>query len=263
VAAWAHGGSYGDRVRFLMLCVETGASGLRTAKAFGKEFRLPATVVNGYIESKSELPRFGQLGCGGFVVLGRHGEFVAARTVPSYLDRGALAFAAVEALLAGLGVQRSTPATGGGGGGGEGKGSAAAAPLLLAAVAHAQMDREHEGLADAADALRQQRSLASLRRLRREWAEHCAHEEALFEQHDFAGHRSRGDLAGTASHVKHHRALLASMDAAVQSCEEGAECSRGGCCAPGLVSDESVRRILGELQQHGDVYDAAYVGRLG
>ena len=100
---------------------------------------------------------------------------------------------------------------------------------------------------------------------RREWAEHCAHEEALFEQHDFAGHgrrsrvssgelgrsrlispclaghRSRGDLAGTASHVKHHRALLASMDAAVQSCEEGAECSRGGCCAPGLVSDESVR----------------------
>ena len=24
-----------------------------------------------------------------------------------------------------------------------------------------------------------------------------------------------------------------------------------------------VRRILGELQQHGDVYDAAYVGRLG
>ncbi|EOD36328.1 hypothetical protein EMIHUDRAFT_467234 [Emiliania huxleyi CCMP1516] len=195
MAAWAHGGSYGDRVRFLMLCVETGASGLRTAKAFGKEFRLPATVVNGYIESKSELPRFGQLGCGGFVVL------------------GALAFAAVEALLAGLGVQR------------------------------------------------------------REWAEHCAHEEALFEQHDFAGHgsrsrvssghRSRGDLAGTASHVKHHRALLASMDAAVQSCEEGAECSRGGCCAPGLVSDESVRRILGELQQHGDVYDAAYVGRLG
>ena len=88
MAAWAHSGSYGDRVRFLMLCVETGASGLRTAKAFGKEFRLPATVVNGYIESKSELPRFGQLGCGGFVVLGRHGEFVAARTVPSYLDRG-------------------------------------------------------------------------------------------------------------------------------------------------------------------------------
>jgi len=84
-----------------------------------------------------------------------------------WLDVGALAFAAVEALLAGLGVQRSTPATGGGGGGSEGKGGAAAAPLLLAAVAHAQMDREHEGLADAADALRQQRSLASLRRLRR------------------------------------------------------------------------------------------------
>ena len=70
-------------------------------------------------------------------------------------------------LLAGLGVQRSTPATGGGGGGSEGKGGAETAPLLLAAVAHAQMDREHEGLADAADALRQQRSLASLRRLRR------------------------------------------------------------------------------------------------
>jgi len=51
---WAHG-DLGGRVRLLMICVEAGEEGLLTAKWFGRQFRLPATIVNGYIDVESEV----------------------------------------------------------------------------------------------------------------------------------------------------------------------------------------------------------------
>ena len=263
MVAWANGG-YGDRVRLLMLCVETGDDGVATAKSFGKRFQIPSTVLNGYIEAESEAPTYGQLGCGGFIVLGKHGEFASARTVPAFLDKGMLAFAAVERLLSELGVPRraaSAPEAA------EAQAEASpvpGAPLQFAPVGHASMDEEHENLAAAGAAVREQRSLASLRRLRDAWAEHSEHEEALFEKHDFAGHRSRrGARSGTRSHVRHHGAILSSIELAVQRCEEESACSKGGCCAPGLVDADAVEHILSEMQRHSDVYDSAYAGRLG
>ena len=107
MVSWANGG-YGGMVQFLMLCVETGDAGLRTAKSFGQEFQVPSSVVNAYIENVSELPKYGQLGCGGFIVLGPYGEIVAARTVPAYLQKGPLAFTAVEQLLSDLGVKKES-----------------------------------------------------------------------------------------------------------------------------------------------------------
>ena len=170
-----------------------------------------------------------------------------------------LAFAAVERLLSKLGVPRrvasapeaaeAQPESG--------------APLKFAPVGHASMDQEHEDLAAAGAAVREQLSLASLRRLRDAWAEHSEHEEALFEKHDFAGHRSRGERSGTRSHIRHHGAILSSIDLAVQRCEEESACSKGGCCAPGLVDAEAVEHILSEMQRHSNVYDSAYAGRLG
>ena len=258
MVAWANGG-YGDRVRLLMLCMETGDDGLATAKSFGKRFQIPSTVLNGYVDSPSEAPTYGQLGCGGFIVLGKYGEFAAARTVPAFLDNGMLAFAAVEKLLSELGVPPPTASA-----------SAAAdvkpdsgGPLQFATVGHAPMDQEHEELAEAAVVLREQRSLASLRRLRDAWALHSDHEHALFERHDFAGHRSRGERSGTRSHIRHHGAILASMDLAMKRCEEESTCSKGGCCAPGLVNAEAVDHILSEMQRHSDVYDSSYAGKLG
>lgn len=257
MVAWANGG-YGDRVRLLMICMETGDDGIATAKSFGQRFQIPATVLNGYIDSPSEAPTYGQLGCGGFIVLGKYGEFVASRTVPAFLDKGMLAFAAVERLLDELGVQsqRTAPSP-----------DAAAKPtsesLQFAPVGHAPMDQEHEDLAAAGAALREQRSLTSLRRLRDAWAQHSEHEEALFEKYNFAGHRSRGERSGTRSHCRHHGAILSSIDLAVRRCEEDSTCSKGGCCAPGLVDAEAVEHILSEMQRHSDVYDSAYAGRLG
>jgi len=262
MVAWANGG-YGHRVRLLMLCVETGDNGIATAKSFGKRFRLPSTVMNGYIESPAEAPTYGQLGCGGFIVLGKYGEFAAARTVPAFLDKGMLAFAAVERLLSELGVpERADSAPGAAERAVEDK-PVPAMPLEFPRVGHAPMDQEHADLTAVGADVREQRSLASLRRLRDAWAEHSEHEEALFEAHDFAGHRSRGERSGTTSHVRHHRAILASLDLAMQRCEEESACSQGGCCAPGLVDAEAVEHILSEMQRHSDVYDSAYAGRLG
>jgi hypothetical protein len=241
-----------------MVCMETGDDGIATAKSFGKRFQVPSTVLNGYIEAPSEAPTYGQLGCGGFIVLGKHGEFVSARTVPAFLDKGMLAFAAVERLLSDLGVPRrsgSVPVAAGE--------KPVVSLLQFASVGHGPMDREHEDLAAAAAAVRQQRSLASLRRLRDAWAEHSEHEEALFERYDFAGHLSRGDRSGTRSHVRHHGAILSSINLAVQRCQEESGCSKGGCCAPGLVDAEAVEHILSEMQRHSDVYDSAYAGKLG
>ena len=258
MVAWANGG-YGDRVRLLMICMETGDDGIATAQSFGKRFQIPSTVLNGYIEAPSEAPTYGQLGCGGFIVLGRYGEFASARTVPAFLDKGMLAFAAVERLLSELGVPRQTasaPAA-------AEETPVPAAALQFAPVGHGHMDEEHAELAAAGASVREQRSLASLRRLRDAWAEHAAHEEALFDAHDFAGHRSRGERAGTRSHVRHHGAILASIDLALVRCEEDSVCAKGGCCAPGLVDADAVAHILSEMQRHSDVYDAAYAGKLG
>jgi len=258
MVAWANG-SYGERVRLIMICMEIGDDGIATATSFGKRFQIPSTVLNGYIDSPSEAPTYGQLGCGGFIVLGKYGEFASARTVPAFLDKGMLAFAAVEKLLSELGVPQQTasaPIAA------EEKPVSGDTALQFAHVGHASMDQEHADLAAAGAALREQRSLASLRSLRDAWAEHSEHEEALFEQHDFAGHRSRGARSGTRSHIRHHGAILSSIELAVQGCEEASTCSKGGCCAPGLVDAEAVEHILSEMQRHSDVYDRAYAGKM-
>ena len=88
MCAWANGG-YGGRVHLLMLCVETGDWGLRTAKAFGKQFRVPSAVLNAYIDKPSELPKYGQLGCGGFTLPAlplTDGKAVAAIAKSLYTD---------------------------------------------------------------------------------------------------------------------------------------------------------------------------------
>ena len=54
--------------------------------------------------------------------------------------------------------------------------------LAALKTAHQTLRAEHEELVALGNALREQRSLASLRSLRDAWAQHSQHEEALFEQ---------------------------------------------------------------------------------
>lgn len=250
MVAWANGG-YGGLVNFIMLCMETGKAGLQTARSFGQQFEVPTTVMNGYIDKQSELPKFGQLGCGGFIVLGPYGEFIAPRTAPAYMRKGPMAFAVVERILGSLGIQpapATLPA--------ESKCNNTPVHLTMGAVGNKQMDEEHQGLVAVVADLIQQRSVGSLRRLRELWAEHSHHEEALFEQYNFGGARG-GELSGTASHCQHHRAILDIMDLALQSAD-----TTGDCCTPGVMGKQVVQEIVAEVQRHGDVYDSAYAGKL-
>jgi len=248
---WAKGGY--DGVRFLMLCVETGADGLRTAQSFGEHFEIPATIVNGYIDTPSERPSFGQLGCGGFIVLGPYGEFVSERTVPAYLKAGPQAFTAVERILSSLGVEPAPVAD-------RSKVDAdsnRSEALQLAPVGHAQMDAEHQGLVVAAADLIQQRSLDSLCRLRDLWEQHSQNEEAVFVQHDFGGAQAGGPLSGIASHCQHHRVILERLDSTL-----GGFGPASDRCVPGSVDEQVVYEIIAEMQRHGDVWDEAYAGKL-
>lgn len=233
-----------------MLCVESGEAGCKTAKWFGKKFELPEAVVNGYIDTDAEAPTYGQLGCGGFIVLGPHGEFVAPKTVPAFLQAGEQAFVAVEKILSSLGVEPNELST-------------SEHPLQQAdseslifqppTVGHEHMDKEHEQLSREVAEVQTVARPGNIRRLRDTWAEHCQHEEALFTQHDFGGHCTRGELASTASHCKHHREILTLIDSALIKSEQS---------VLKLAEADTVKQIVSELQRHSDIYDSAYAGQL-
>mmetsp|Transcript_24824 Transcript_24824/g.62447 ORF Transcript_24824/g.62447 Transcript_24824/m.62447 type:complete len:436 (-) Transcript_24824:855-2162(-) len=81
------------RVNFVCVCLVD--RGLATEMA--AEARLQH-AVNGFVESKAEMPRYGQLGCQGFVVFAPGFRMFAPET-SSFLQIKGLAFANVEALL--------------------------------------------------------------------------------------------------------------------------------------------------------------------
>lgn len=134
-------------------------------------------------------PRWGQLGCNGFIVLDADGG-VACRATAAYLDVGERAFAHVESLLDGMlgGVAsdkavskkaRQEPPP-------------AAAPCANEPVAElgpiqsvhvAALDAEHDACAAALKELATTRSLAALDKVLSAYEVHFAHEEALLDEH--------------------------------------------------------------------------------
>lgn len=99
MVAWAAGGSF-NNAAFLCICVDPDAVG--TAKEFAQLYfgAAPATLLNGFIDSKQDFPNFqAQLGCQGFIIMdGASHRIVAAKTLPWMQERNA-AFRDVEAKL--------------------------------------------------------------------------------------------------------------------------------------------------------------------
>jgi len=87
---WASSAAFRKKVRFLMICV----AGQGLAATYSKEYRLK-NVLNGYIERENDMPRFGQLGCQGFVVFDQAGNMTLPATSP-FLDIEERAFGDVE-----------------------------------------------------------------------------------------------------------------------------------------------------------------------
>lgn len=241
MGAWNSGKGTSPTVNLLMVCVELGQRGLRTAQDFAHRFQLPPSVINGYVEQKRDAPSFGQLGCGGFVVIGPHGEITAKKTVPSYLEADKKGFTAVEKMFSSLwniSLMPASPAH-----------PSDAIPKPLASVGVPEMDMEHEEIDKAVNELQRTQDPAVVRKLLVLWQMHSEHEEQLFEKFDFGRHRSAEQgTAATRGHCEHHR-LISSM---MMECIEG------------LSSPASqINKVAAEIQRHVAIYDAAYAGKLG
>lgn len=252
MAFWAQDKTYANQLNLLMLCIEVGRAGRSTAQRFGQKYRLPAAVINGFVEQSSELPKFGQLGCKGFVVLGPDGEFAMRRTVPCYLEAGQRAFRAVESSLGSLwGVNKTPLLASPGSPIGVGGCQQGAWP----SVGVPAMDEEHEALETALEEWQASPTTEGLAALLELWQTHSQHEEELFERHDFGRHKSAAPgEAATVPHCEHHRHIARMMGSAMHAS------SSTGCRS---VPAEVVAALVGEMSRHAEVYDAAYAGRLG
>lgn len=87
---WARG-RFASKVDFLCISV----AGRQTAQRFQNELNFQKIIL-AYCDR--DTPRFGQLGCSGFVVLHGDGTVVSAKT-PAYLSEGEQAFRFLETLL--------------------------------------------------------------------------------------------------------------------------------------------------------------------
>lgn len=89
---WA--AQYKNRANFL--CV--GCAGARMAVGMGTESRL-SNCLNAYIEHDDAMPRWGQLGCNGFIVLSCGEQKVLSAKTSAFNQVRGLAFKHVEAML--------------------------------------------------------------------------------------------------------------------------------------------------------------------
>lgn len=88
---WARGRQFEGRADFLCISVV----GERTAMQFKASLRLDRVIL-AFVDGAS--PRFGQLGCSGFIVLNPDGT-VADPSTPAFLDLGEQAFRELETLV--------------------------------------------------------------------------------------------------------------------------------------------------------------------
>lgn len=99
---WAR--RYIDQVNFV--CI--GCAGPQLAVSMGTESKL-ATCVNGFIASDANMPKWGQLGCNGFIVLGGGEQKILSPATSAFMQVRDLAFKHVEALLDAVLAQGAMP----------------------------------------------------------------------------------------------------------------------------------------------------------
>mmetsp|Transcript_107494 Transcript_107494/g.213462 ORF Transcript_107494/g.213462 Transcript_107494/m.213462 type:complete len:286 (+) Transcript_107494:112-969(+) len=84
-----------------------GCAGSELAEEFGRRLKLKNCTIS-YVDD-ADMPRWGQLGCQGFIILDGSGS-VVCKTTPAFLDVEALAFRYVETILGALLDSRPPPA---------------------------------------------------------------------------------------------------------------------------------------------------------
>lgn len=93
---------------FICICVLGSADALPLAKEMGKQMKL-TNCVNGFIDDRACMPRKGQLGCQGFILLDQNLNQISAGT-SAFMRVKDLAFKHVETLLAATTKNEPLPA---------------------------------------------------------------------------------------------------------------------------------------------------------
>lgn len=264
--AWA--ARFGAAAAFV--CVS--CAGPQLATQFGNELKLK-NCHNTWVDH-DDMPKWGQLGCNGFIVLdGSHS--VVCKASRAFLEVREQAFRHVETLLSALIVEKPVPkqedgsvdpSVGGacakvrfGDGKEEKEEPEASAPKKVASVKVAVLDDEHERCEAALADLAERRNAAALRELLAAYEEHFAHEEALLDEHLYADAKQAtgfsADQGARTSHFGDHEAMLAAIRKMLSD--------RAGVSEDlASVSADDATQLAREFERHATAYDGNYADRL-
>jgi hemerythrin len=124
----------------------------------------------------------------------------------------------------------------------------------VASVKVAVLDAEHERCEAALVRLAEQRSAAALREVLAAYEEHFAHEEALLDQHLYAGVDDAAgfsaDKGARTSHFADHERMLAGIREILS------------CANANAVPASEVQRLQSQFEKHATSYDGGYADRL-
>jgi len=239
------------------VCVSCDGPGLATA--FAKRLQLSKCLLT-YVDEANG-PRWGQLGCNGFIVLDGNGK-VACRASSAFLEVQERAFSDLEAILESIladaspssllvnkGVEEFDRVTGGcvkeempkrmrvalepaatpvpSEFTSNKTPTTAVAPLSAIETVHvAALDAEHEECEAALAALRECPTREAIMSVIEAYSKHFKHEEELLDQHLYATDASSGDGFSTAasarrSHFADHQRMIGELRARASQLPEG------------------------------------------
>lgn len=228
---WAKDGRFASSVRFLCVCLDS----VWVAQQFGRMFDFQH-VVNCQIPSREYFPRnYGQLGCSGFIVADKQGNFVSRKT-RAFLQYGEAAFVHVEELLlkqlpAGpqatfSTMRNSSPLSSAT----DEKKAEAVKVVPVPSVGVDCMDDEHASCEAALAVLLRTNTVQSLETVVAELMKHFDHEEQVMKAHKF-GSGDHGAFSPYESHCQDHERILnigfRALRQAKNPCESSTAASTG------------------------------------
>lgn len=195
--------------QFLCVCVDSKGVALQFQHMFGLD-----RALNCWIPDRRYFPvGYGQLGCSGFIISDKHGNFVSRKT-KAFLQYGEAAFDDVEGILSSLlpkpGDQVSAPKTEvvkvASKQEEEKKVDEIEAPV---SVGVKSMDEDHEQCSIAISELLKTQTVKALRTVLKELGNHFDHEESLMKKYNFGNASEEGnEFSAFANHVKDHKRIL-------------------------------------------------------
>eukprot|EP00746_Dinoflagellata_sp_MGD_P021361 gnl/MRDRNA2_/MRDRNA2_149865_c0_seq1.p1 gnl/MRDRNA2_/MRDRNA2_149865_c0~~gnl/MRDRNA2_/MRDRNA2_149865_c0_seq1.p1 ORF type:complete len:270 (-),score=51.86 gnl/MRDRNA2_/MRDRNA2_149865_c0_seq1:311-1120(-) len=251
---------------FICICVLGDAEAKDMALEFGKQLKL-TTTVNGFIDNRGDMPRKGQLGCSGFIILDRDLNTVSACT-SAFMQVRERAFKDVEKILATTmtkngasdqvsKVPKQNGGYGTGGGGDCGLKSCCSPPSSvpqvlslkeLPSVKVESMDAEHEECANALNVLAEQKTQDALRSVHTLVEAHFKHEEALLDKSGWGGDVSDA-FSAKGSHFKDHNRIL-------QKLRNELQIKRAS------IPVDVIKSIMQDFEEHAVRYDVHYADHL-